>query len=172
MLTISFVHVINWWCQTSPLKKLSGSGIFGKVAEIAFGAIALLAPLPPMQFRPMGAAPMRAGSVHSNLKLADSWLGAVHKKHTQSSGQEGCPGPTFFWQGEGVIQMRTSALFVAKTNIKFFKIYSVSTWTGGRGIGASADIFWTRGGQFFMILCRHPLWTAPEQNNSKVKPMT
>jgi len=48
--------------------------------------------------------------------------------------------PTFFGQGEGVIQMRTSALFVAKTNIEFSKIYSVillSTWTGERGEGLS-----------------------------------
>jgi len=30
------------------------------------------------------------------LTLADSWLGAVHKKRTQSAGQEGCPVPTFF----------------------------------------------------------------------------
>jgi len=36
---------------------------------------------------------------------------------------------TFFGQGErGVLQMRTSTLFVAK-NIGFFKIYVVSTWT-------------------------------------------
>jgi len=36
--------------------------------------------------------------------------------------------PIFF--GQGVIQIRTSALFVVKTNIKFFKTYSVCTWTG------------------------------------------
>jgi len=55
--------------------------------------------------------------------------------------------------------MRTSALFVAKTNIEFFKIYSVSTSDMDRGERdcASAYIVWTREGQFFMILCRRPL---------------
>jgi len=71
--------------------------------------------------------------------------------------------------------MWTSALFVAKTNIEFFKIYSVSTSDidkGGwerRGIEPVLTFFWTRGGQFFMILCRRPLWMDPEQKNSKVK---
>jgi len=61
---------------------------------------------------------------------------------------------------EGVLQMRTSALFGAKT-FKFFKIYGVSART--RGL-SSADILRTRGrGQFFAILCRRLLWTAPKQ---------
>jgi len=74
---------------------------------------------------------LRARSALSNLILADSWLGAVRKKKlTQSAGQQGVAQCRhFFGQEEGVIQMRTSVLFVAKTNIKFFKIYSVSTWT-------------------------------------------
>jgi len=38
-----------------------------------------------------------------------------------------------------VIQMWTSALFVAKTNIKFFKIYSVSTSDMDRGEGRGED---------------------------------
>jgi len=41
--------------------------------------------------------------------------------------------PIFF--GQGVIQMRTSELFIAKTNTKFFKIYSVSTSDMDRGGG-------------------------------------
>jgi len=66
--------------------------------------------------------------------------------------------------------MRTSALFVAKTNIEFFKIYSVSTRTGRRrGIDPVLTFFWTRRGQFFMILCKRLLWIAPEQKNSIVK---
>jgi len=57
--------------------------------------------------------------------------------------------------------MRTSAFFVAKTNIEFFKIYSLSTSDMDgegeeRGIEPVLTFFWTRGGQFFMILCRRP----------------
>jgi len=58
----------------------------------------------------------------------------------QSAGQGGCPVPKFF--GQGVIGCRsTSALFVAKTNIEFLKIYSVFTWTGrgGEGRGGERD---------------------------------
>jgi len=51
----------------------------------------------------------------------------------QSAGQEGCPVPIFF--GQGVIQVQTSALFVAKTKIEFFKVYSVSTSDMDRGKG-------------------------------------
>jgi len=36
-------------------------------------------------------------------------------------------------KGEGVLQMRTSALFGAKT-FEFFKIYGVSSWTRGEGV--------------------------------------
>jgi len=46
--------------------------------------------------------------------------------------------PIFF--GKGVIQMRTSALFVAKTNIKFFKIYSVSKSDINRGGGGGEGL--------------------------------
>jgi len=35
--------------------------------------------------------------------------------------------------GQEVIQMRTSAFFIAKTNIEFFKFYSVSTSDMDRG---------------------------------------
>jgi len=41
--------------------------------------------------------------------------------------------PIFF--GQGVIQMRTSKIFFAKTNIEFFKIYSVSTSNMDKGEG-------------------------------------
>jgi len=41
--------------------------------------------------------------------------------------------------GQGVIQMLTSALFVAKTNIKFFKICSVSTSDMDRRKGRARD---------------------------------
>jgi len=46
-------------------------------------------------------------------------------------------------KGEGVLQMRTSALFGAK-DLEFFKIYGVSARTRG---------------QFFAILCGCLLWT-------------
>jgi len=64
----------------------------------------------------------------------------------------------FQTEGYQVIQMRASALFLAKTNIKFFKKFIVCphlTWTGGRRgerIEPVLTFFWTRGGQFFMIL--------------------
>jgi len=68
--------------------------------------------------------------------------------------------------------MRTSALFFAKTNIEFFKIYSMSTSdidrVEGRGIETVLTFVWTRGGQFFMILCRHRLWMNPEQKTAKL----
>jgi len=51
--------------------------------------------------------------------------------------------------GQGVIQMQMSALFVAKTNIEFFKIYSMSDMDRGegregRGIEPVLTFFWTR----------------------------
>jgi len=64
----------------------------------------------------------------SNLRLADSWLalGAVHKNMYGCSQQvKGIAQCWYF--SDMVIQMRMSALFVAKTNFKFFKIYIVST---------------------------------------------
>jgi len=36
----------------------------------------------------------------------------------------------------------------------------------GRGIEPVLTFFWTREGQFFMILCRLPLWTPPEQKKT------
>jgi len=59
----------------------------------------------------------------------------------QPAGQGGCPVPTFFGQREGFIQMQMFALFVAETNIKFCKIYSVSTWTGGEGLSQCLHFF-------------------------------
>jgi len=56
---------------------------------------------------------------------------------TQSAGQGGCPVPIFF--GQGVIQVRTSALFVAKTNVEFFKTHSVSTPDMDRGEGRGRE---------------------------------
>jgi len=46
------------------------------------------------------------------------------------------------------------------------------TWTGGgvgRGIDPVLTFFWTRRGQFFMILCRRPLWMFPEQKKKIAK---
>jgi len=63
----------------------------------------------------------------------------------QSACQGGCPVPIFF--GQGVIQMQTSALFVAKTNIEFFKIYSVSTSDMDRGEGRGIEPVLTIFGQ-------------------------
>jgi len=54
-----------------------------------------------------------------------------------------------------VIQMRTSALFVAKTNIEFFKIYSVSTSDMDRD-------------QFFMILCIRPYGWSLSKKTAKL----
>jgi len=60
---------------------------------------------------------------------------------------------------QGVLQMRTTALFDTK-NFGFFEIYGVSTQTGGvkpvRTFCGQGG-----GGQFFVILCGRPLWTAP-----------
>jgi len=59
--------------------------------------------------------------------------------------------------------MRTSALFVAKNKHRIFQNFlcvHMDRW--GRGIEPVLTFLWTRGGQFFMILCRRPLWTAPE----------
>jgi len=86
-----------------------------------------------------------------------------------------------------VILKRTSALFVAKNNIEFFKIYSVFTSDmdrGGRGIepvltffgqglhflpgmekNGRLTFFWT----IFYDFGRHHLWIDPEQKHSKVK---
>jgi len=50
-------------------------------------------------------------------------------KDIRSQGEGVCPVRTFFRQG--VLQIRTSALFGAK-NFKFFKIYGVSARTRGR----------------------------------------
>jgi len=86
-----------------------------------------------------------AGSALINLRLADSWLaiGAVHKNTYAVNRLRGLPSADIF--RTVVIQMRTSALFVVKTNIEFFKIYSVSTSDMDRGGGerdwASAYIF-------------------------------
>jgi len=39
---------------------------------------------------------------------------------------------------------------------------------GGEKDWASAYIFWTRAGQFLMILRRRPLWMNPEQKTAKL----
>jgi len=61
-------------------------------------------------------------------------------------------------QGEGVLQMRTSALFGAIN----FEIYGVSARTRRRGVEPVRTFFGQGGGgQFFAILCGRLLWTAP-----------
>jgi len=56
--------------------------------------------------------------------------------------------------------MRTTALFGAK-HIRLFEIYGVSAVRTDKRGWASADIFRTKGGQCFAILCGRPLWTDP-----------
>jgi len=67
---------------------------------------------------------------------------------------------TFFGQGGGALQMRTSALFGAK-NFGFFEIDSVSHGQGGRvePVGTLCDK--GEGSRFFVILCGRLLWTVP-----------
>jgi len=77
-------------------------------------------------------------------------LETVHKRRPQSGGGSLCPVRTFFGQGgEGVLQMRTSALFGAK-NFGFFEIYGMSKRTRGEPIRT-----------FFAILNGRLLWAAP-----------
>jgi len=77
-------------------------------------------------------------------------FGAVHEIRPQSGG-----GDLFSADmGEGVIQMRTSALYQI-----FRNLWCVRTDKEGAPV-------WTfcgqgAGGQFFAILCGRPLWTAP-----------
>jgi len=64
--------------------------------------------------------------------------------------------------------MQTSAIFVAKTNIEFFKIYSVSTSGMDREEGRGEELsqclhFLDKERSIFMILCRRTLWMDPEQ---------
>jgi len=94
----------------------------------------------------------------------------------QSAGQGGCPVsrglPSADIFRTVVIQMRTSALFVAKSNIKFFKINSMSTsdMDSGRGEGLSQCLhFLDKERSIFHDFGRRPVWIAPEQKNSKVK---
>jgi len=70
-------------------------------------------------------------------------LGVVHKRRLQSGEFSQCGQG-----GEGVLQMRTSALLGAK-NLGFFEIYGMSVRTRVEGVNFSwfwADVF---------------LWTAP-----------
>jgi len=76
-------------------------------------------------------------------------LGAVHKGRMQSVGGD------LTSADKGGTSYADYALFDAK-NIGIFKIYGVRTEKGG---WASADK--EGGGQFFVILCGRPLWTAP-----------
>jgi len=50
-----------------------------------------------------------------------------------------------------------SALFVAKKHRIFLNLWCIHTRTGGRKIKPVLTFFWTREGQFFMIMCRRPL---------------
>jgi len=89
-------------------------------------------------------------------------LGAVHKRRSQS-GEKGVVVQCrhFADKEEGVLQMRTSALFGAK-NLDFSKFLLCSHEQEGRGLsqcGYFADK--EGGGQFFAILCGRLFWTAP-----------
>jgi len=60
-------------------------------------------------------------------------------------------------KGEGVLQMRTSAIFDAK-NVGFFEIDGVSAWTRERGVEPVGTFCGQgEGGQFFAILCKRLL---------------
>jgi len=65
--------------------------------------------------------------------------------------------------------MWTSALFVAKNIDVFLNLWCVCMDRGER-IWANVDIVLDKGGQFFTILCKLPLWTptAPEQKTAKL----
>jgi len=92
------------------------------------------------------------------LFVGASLLGAVHKRRPQSGGGGLSSADILRTRGEGVLQVRTSALFVAK-NCGYFEIYGVSARTRWRGCWASTDK--GGGGQLFSILCGRRLWTAP-----------
>jgi len=69
-------------------------------------------------------------------------LGAVHKRRSQG-GRELSSADILRTREEGVLQMRTSALFGAKT-FEFFEIYGVSARIRGRGFvqcGQGVSIF-------------------------------
>jgi len=58
--------------------------------------------------------------------------------------------------------MRTSTLFGTK-NFEFFEIYGVSARTRGVKPVRTFCGQGVKGGQFFVILCRRLLWTAPNR---------
>jgi len=89
-------------------------------------------------------------------------LEAVHKRRQQSGRRVFSSADVLRTWGGG-LQMWMSALFGAKI-IGFFEIYGVSART--RGV-KSVRTFFGKGerGQFFAILCRRLLWTAPYQNH-------
>jgi len=77
--------------------------------------------------------------IYLNVRV---YLGAVYKD-VRSQGGEGLSNAD---KGEGVLQMRMSALFGAKI-LWFFEIYDVSARTRGEGINFlrfCADIFYGR----------------------------
>jgi len=68
---------------------------------------------------------------------------------------------TLCGQGEGVLQMRTSEIYGAKTP-GFFGSYGLSAQTREEGVEPVRTFFGQGGsGQFFAILCGRPLWMAP-----------
>jgi len=64
------------------------------------------------------------------------------QKMSAVRGEEGCPVQTFYGQEEGVLQIRTSALFGA-INFELFEIYGVFARTGG-GVNFFAILYGRR----------------------------
>jgi len=86
----------------------------------------------------------------------------------QSAGQGDFPVPKFY--GQWLFKYGRPHFLLQKPTLNFSKFIVCShlTWMGGgKRDWASAHIFWTRGGQFFIILCRRPLWMVPEQKTAK-----
>jgi len=77
------------------------------------------------------------------------------KKRTQSADQEGCPVPIFY--GQGVIQMRTSVLFVAKKHQLFQNLLCVQTDRGG-GSSQCWHFFFGKGEVNFSWFCVDDLY--------------
>jgi len=78
------------------------------------------------------------------------------------------PSSDIFRTGEGGYSDADIRTFCCKNKHRIFQNLIVRPNAQGGGIMPVLTFFWTREGQFFMILCRRPLWTASEQK-SKVK---
>jgi len=97
--------------------------------------------------------------------LAGCCIKRLSIKDVRSQGVGGGGGEvflvrTFFGQeGRKFFQMRTFIIFNTK-NSRFFEIYVVSARTRGKEV-EPVRTFFGQGDQFFAILFRRLLWTAP-----------